>query len=120
MHYQTDLNDRPFQAILNGSKKVEGRTITSWEMLPLKNLKVGDLITFINNSSNEKLTVKVRFIHHYTNVKTMLEQEKIEDVLSSFPKTIKAGVASYNSITEYKDAIPKYGIYAIGVEVPDL
>jgi len=117
MHYQTDINDRPFRAIFSGQKKVEGRTITSWETLDLPKLKVGDLITFINNSSAEELTVKVRFIHHYLDVETMFEKEKIEEVLSSSPKTIEHGVASYNAITDYKEAITKHGIYAIGIEL---
>jgi ASC-1-like (ASCH) protein len=47
----------------------------------------------------------------------MLKKEKIEQVLSSSPKTIEHGIASYNSITGYKEAIPQYGIYAIGIEL---
>ena len=39
MKHLTDINDRPFKAIKAGTKKVEGRTITTWETLPLNELK---------------------------------------------------------------------------------
>lgn len=115
IQYFTDINDRPFNAIKARTKKIEGRTITTWETIPLKELKQNDIITFTNNSTTEKLTVKVEFVHHYPDVTTMLTVEKITDMLSSSPKTVEHGVVSYNLISEYRTSIPKYGIYAIGI-----
>lgn len=117
MEYILDLNDRPFKAILAGTKKVEGRTPTKFDKTPFGKLNPGDLITFINNTSNEILKVKVTSIHHYPKVKEMLEKEGVQNVLSSEPKTVEHGVESYNSLEGYKEGIKKNGIYAIGLDL---
>jgi len=117
MNYSTDINNRPFKAIQAGTKKVEGRTITTWETLPLNELQKSDFITFTNNMSGEKLVVQIVFVRHYKNIVEMLKNEGVENVLSSSPKSIDHGVKSYNSIVEYKKSIPKYGIWAIGLKV---
>jgi len=116
MNYVLDLDDRPFKAIKAGTKKIEGRTPTSWDKTPYEKLKEGDLIHFVNIVSNEEMDVEVKFIHHYSDVRTMLEQEGVENVLSGNPKTIEHGIGSYNSIDEYKEAIIKNGIYAIRIK----
>lgn len=117
MKYILDLNDRPFEAIKAGTKKIEGRTPTSWDKTPYDKLQNGDVIYFINNVTNEEMDVDILFIHHYPNTKTMLEAEGVENVLSSELKTIEHGIESYNSHTEYKEVIKKNGIYAIGVKL---
>lgn len=117
MKYTLDINNRPFRAIKAGTKRVEGRTPTRFDKAPFDKLNPGDLITFINNVSGEKLTVKVTFIHHYPNVRTMLTKEGVENVLSSSPKTIEHGIKSYNSLRGYKEGIKQNGIYAIGLKL---
>ena len=117
MKHFTDINDRPFKAIKAGTKKVEGRTITTWETLPLDELKKDEIISFTNNITNEKLVVKITFVHHYKSVSEMLKKEGVKNVLSSFPKTIEHGIESYHSILEYKNSIQKHGIWAIGLKV---
>ena len=117
MKYTLDINNRPFRAILAGTKKVEVRTTTQFDKTPYNKLESGDSITFINNESNATLTVSVVFVHHYSDVKEMLEKEGVQNVLSSGPKTITHGVKSYNSLYGYKEGIKKYGIYAIGLEL---
>lgn len=117
MKYTFDTNNRPFKAILAGTKKVEGRTPTKSDRTPYNKLKTGDLLVIINNLSNETLKARVDFIHHYPDVKQMLEEEGPQNVLSSEPKTIEHGIKSYDSITNYKEAIKKNGIYAIGLEL---
>lgn len=117
MKYTLYINDRPFKAIKARSKKVEGRTSTSFDKTPYTKLRPRDLIRFINNLSKESLETKISFVHHYPNVKEMLEKEGVENVLSSEPKTIKHGIESYNSLTSYKEGIKKNGIYAIGLEL---
>lgn len=116
MKYTLDINDRPFKAIKAGTKKVEGRTPTQFDKTPFDRLKPGDLITFVNNVSGETLDVKVVFVHHYPNVKEMLESEGGQNVLSSEPKTIEHGIESFNSLEGYEEGIKKNGIYAIGLE----
>lgn len=115
MKYILDLNDRPFKAIKAGTKRIEGRTPTSWDKTPYDKLQKGDTIHFVNNVTNEKIDVNVLFVHHYPDTKTMLELEGVENVLSSEPKTIEHGIDSYNSHTEYAEGIKKNGIYAIGI-----
>lgn len=117
MKYTLDINDRPFKAIAAGTKKVEGRTPTKFDKTPFDKFKPGDSIIFANNVSNEVLKVKVVFVHHYPNVKEMLEKEDARNVLSSEPKTMEHGVESYNSLEGYKEGIKKNGIYAIGLEL---
>lgn len=117
MKYTLDINDRPFRAILAGTKKVEGRTQTQFDKTPFDKLKQGDSINFINNVSNEVLKAKVTFVHHYHGVKEMLENEGIQNVLSSEPKTVEHGIKSYNSLKGYKEGIRKNGIYAIGLKL---
>lgn len=117
MEHTIDINDRPFKAIKAGTKKVEGRTPTPQDKTPLDKLKSGDSITFINNVSNEILRVNVVFVHHYPNVKEMLEKEGVQNVLSSEPKTVGHGIESFNSFEGYKEGIKKNGIYAIGLKL---
>lgn len=116
MNYILNLNDRPFKAIKAGTKKIEGRTPTSWDKIPYDKLQKGDTIHFVNNVTNEEMNVDVLFVHQYPNTKTMLEAEGVENVLSSEPKTIEHGIESYNSFKGYKEGIKKNGIYAIGIK----
>lgn len=51
MKYTLDINDRPFRAILTGTKKVEGRAPTEFDKIPFDKLKTGDSIIFVNNVS---------------------------------------------------------------------
>jgi len=115
MKYLLDINDRPFEAIKAGTKKIEGRTPTLHNNLPCGKLKIGDVIHFVNNATNEEMDTKILFVHHYPTIKEMLETEGPENVLSSEPKTIEHGIESYNSLEGYKEGIAKNGIYAIGI-----
>ena len=115
MEYILEINDRPFKAILAGTKKVEGRTPTQFDQTPFDKLQPGDVITFVNNVTREVLKVKVAFVHHYQSVKVMLESEGVENVLSSEPKTVAHGIESFNSLKGYQEGIKTSGIYAIGL-----
>jgi len=117
MNYNLDLNDRPFfKAIKARTKKIEGRTKTSLDTFSYDDLKLGDTITFINNATSEKIIVDVIAVRHYSDTHSMLENEGVKNVLSS-GKDIEGGIESYNSFSEYKENIPKYGIYAIEVKL---
>jgi ASC-1-like (ASCH) protein len=116
MKYTFDTNDRPFQAIKAGTKKVEGRTPIKTDKTPYNIIKAGDLLIVMNNLSKETMKVEVDFIHHYPNAREMLEKEGPENCLSSEPKTVEHGIESYNSLEYYKEGIKQNGIYAIGVK----
>lgn len=111
MKYLLDINDRPFKAILAGTKKVEGRCPKPGDKFLYSKLEKGDLIIFQNNVTNEILETEVLFVHHYPDVKEMLETERVENVISSEPKTIEHGIEGY------KEGIKKNGIYAIGIKL---
>src|ERR1035437_6163182 len=95
--------NRPFTAIKNRTKKVEGRVPTS---LPNKyeKLKVGELITLLNEDTQEKIDVLVKYVHHYKDTRSMLETEGVENVLSG-GGDIEAGIKSYNSFENYEKNI---------------
>ncbi|MFA6158026.1 MAG: ASCH domain-containing protein [Candidatus Paceibacterota bacterium] len=116
MNYNLDLNDRPFRAIKEGTKKIEGRTRTSQNTFSYDALKVGDTLTFLNNVTGEILVVDILGVRHYLDTRSMLEAEGTRNVLSS-GGTIEQGIESYNSFFEYKEGIVRYGIYAIEIRV---
>ena len=117
MKYTLDINNRPFKAIQSGVKKIEGRTTTPWDKTPYYKLQKGDMILFINNMTREKMEAEILFVHHYSDTKSMLETEGLENVLSGKPKTTEHGIQSYNEIEGYKEGIRRNGIYAIGLEL---
>lgn len=116
MNYNLDLNERPFKAIKAGTKKVEGRTKTSIDTFSYDELKSDDTITFTNNTTNENIVVDVIAVRHYSDTRSMLEKEGVQNVLSS-GKDIEGGIESYTTFSEYKENIPKYGIYAIEIKI---
>jgi ASC-1-like (ASCH) protein len=114
MNYNLNLNDRPFIAIKDGSKKIEGRTPKDERDNRYTEMKVGDTITFTNNVTNEVMKVEILRTQHYPDVRLMLETEGTRNVLSS-GLDIEGGIKSYNSLDGYEERIKKYGIYGIEV-----
>ena len=115
MKYSLNLPNRPFDAIKKGTKKVEGRVPGE---IPNKyqKMKQGDVIIITNEDTGEKMKISVTFVHHYLNTRAMLETEGIKNVSSS-GGTVEQVIENFNSFTGYKENLPKYGIYAIGVEL---
>jgi ASC-1-like (ASCH) protein len=116
MNFNLNLNDRPFQAIKVGTKKVEGRTPKDENDKRYEEMKAGDTLIFTNNVTGEVMNCEVLFVHKYSNTRSMLEAEGVENVLSS-KLDIEGGIESYNKLEGYKERIDKFGIYAIGVKV---
>ena len=115
MDYNLNLNERPFNAIKAGTKKIEGCTPNDEHDERYAKMIAGDSITFTNNITNEKMTCKVLSIIKYPDVRSMLEAEGTKNVLSS-GLNVEGGIKSYNSLEGYKERIKKFGIYAIGVK----
>jgi ASC-1-like (ASCH) protein len=116
MNYDLNLNDRPFQAIKAGTKKIEGRTPSDENDKRYDEMKSGDTLTFTNNITNEQMVCEVLFVNKYLNTRLMLEAEGTKNVLSS-GHDIEGGIQSYNNLEGYEERIKKFGIYAIGVKV---
>lgn len=114
MKYSIGLPTKAFNAIRAGTKKVEGRVP---DMIPNEfgQMEIGNEIEITNEDTQEKITVIVQFVHHYPDVRNMLETEGIKNVLSS-GGTIEEGIERYNSFVGYKENVLKYGIYAIGIK----
>lgn len=115
MNYNLNLNDRPFLAIKAGTKKIEGRVKTSRDTFLYSDLRAGDTITFTGKTTSEKMLVDVLGVRQYPDTRKMLDSEGVENVLSS-GTDIEGGIEGYNSFSEYKENIPKHGIWAIEVK----
>jgi len=113
MEYRKHLPERPFRAIQNHIKKVEGR-VPSSENNEYQQMKTGDTLIFEHLETSELLKTEILFVHHYPDFRSMLESEGAENVLSS-RGNIDQGVESYNSIPNYQKNVVIYGVYAIGV-----
>ncbi len=117
MNYNLDLNDRPFRAIKAGTKKIETRVPTSYDKTPYSDLKPGDTFTFTNNETHEIMKVEILGVRHYADVRSLLESEGTRNTLSS-GLDINGASERYNTVfEEYKENIPKYGIYGIEVKL---
>lgn len=116
MKYFLELNPRPFEAIKNGTKKIEGRVPTKEDKLPFNKMKKGDIIIFNNNSSKDIIKVRVLGVNHYSSFKEMLESEGTERVLSS-KGNINDGIKSYESLSGYKKGVKNHGVYAIEIKM---
>lgn len=115
MNYNLELIDRPFRAIKAGTKKIETRVPTSYDKTPYADLKAGDTFTFTNMTTNEVMKVEILGVRHYSDVRSMLEMEGTRNTLSS-GLDIDGAVERYNTVfEEYKENIPKFGIYGIEV-----
>lgn len=112
MNYNIKLNDRPFKAIQLGTKKIEGRIQTKWDKNPYDKFRKGDIIIFTNRTTAEILNVEVMAIRYYVDIRSMLENEGMGNVLSS-GLNIEDGIKNYNALDEYKKNVSKFGIYAI-------
>ena len=115
MKYFMHLRERPFNAIKKGPKKVEGRVPDRLKSR-YHQMKSGDTIDFKNETTKEHLEVLIKFVNHYSDIRSMLEVEGVKNVLSSQPKTLEHGIESYNSFPGYKENVVKFGVFAIGIE----
>jgi ASC-1-like (ASCH) protein len=119
MEYSLNLNSRPFEAIKNGTKKIEGRVPTKNDKnVPFSKIKKGDTIIFNNNSNKDIIKVRVLGVRHYPTFRKMLESEGTERVLSS-KGNIEEGIKSYESFSGYKEGVKKHGVYAIEIKNVD-
>lgn len=112
MKYTLDLNNRAFDAIINGTKKVEIRAYTG--KTDYSKMKTGDLITFINDLE-EMITCKIGEINHYETVEELLMLEGTRYTTSS-TNDYEEGIKSINKLTGYAEAIKENGVYAIHIE----
>lgn len=114
MKYKLNLNNRAFDAIKSGTKKVEIRVTTNKNKIDYKNIKKGDVLEFTNEKL-EKIDCIVRENVWYESALKLLEMEGTRFTLSS-TNDIKEGVNSINRFAGYREEIKKNGIHALHIE----
>lgn len=114
MKYKLNLNNRAFDAIKSGTKKVEIRVTTNKNKIDYKNIKKGDVLEFTNEKL-EKIDCIVRENVWYESALKLLEMEGTRFTLSS-TNDIKEGVNSINRFAGYREGIKKNGIHALHIE----
>ena len=112
MKYNLNLNDRAFKAIINRTKRVEIRAYTG--NTDYSKMICGDLIVF-KNDKDEKIVCRILEINHYNSVEELLMFEGTRYTTSS-TNDYKEAVENINKLNGYKDAIKKYGVYAIHID----
>ncbi len=110
MKYYMNLHDNPFVNIKNKTKTIEMRLNDEKR----NNIKINDKIIFTNNSTNEKLVVKVLNVY---------KENSFKEIYEKFPKEklgySKDEVASYEDMYEYysKEKIEVYHVLGIEIEL---
>ena len=115
MKYNFDINNRAFNAIKNGTKRVEIRvTKLGDNHFDYGVLKDGDLIE-LKSFDGDIITCKVHDVNHYDSIEELLTLEGTRYTLSS-TNDFNEGVKSINSINGYSEAMKINGVYAIHIE----
>ena len=112
MKYNLNLNERAFKAIINKTKRIEIRTITG--NTDYSKMIKDDIIVF-KNENDEKIVCKILEINHYKTVEKLIMLEGTRYTTSSTNEYEEA-VNNINKLNGYKEAIKKYGVYAIHIE----
>lgn len=112
MNYILNLNNRAFKAIINKTKKVEIRTFTG--NTDYSKMNKDDIIIF-KNDEDEKIACKISEINYYKNIEELLMLEGTRYTTSS-TNDYEAAINNINQLNGYKNAIKKYGVYAIHIE----
>ncbi len=112
--YNLELNDRAFNTIKNGTKKIEIRVTKLDGSFDYSIIKENDLIRF-KNSNNKLIKCRVVRVNWYSTIEELLTVEGTKYTLSS-TDDFNEGVKSINSFDGYEDGIKVNGVYAIHLE----
>lgn len=112
--YDFDLNDRAFNSIQNGTKKVEIRVTKLDGSFDYSVLKENDLVRF-TNSKNKRIKCRIVKINWYQTIEELLTIEGTKYTLSS-TDDYEEGIKSINSFEGYTESMKVNGVYAIHLE----
>lgn len=112
-----NINDRAFNAIKNGTKKIEIRVNKINSVNDYSNIKENEMIEF-TNTIGDKIICKVIKNKWYKSIEELLTIEGTQYTLSS-TNDFEKGVASINRIDGYKEVISKNGVFSIHLEYLD-
>lgn len=111
--YRLDLNNRAFDAVRRGDKRVEIRVKVEGDTFDYGDLRPEDFIRF-TSFGGEMMTCRVVRVRHYSTVEELLTAEGTKYTLSS-TDDFSEGVKSIHSFPGYTDGIEKYGVWAIHI-----
>lgn len=111
-----------YEAIAHNGKSIEGRVPDfNKPEKDYRSMKVGDVLnfyavtpSFVQIKELPELPFPVEFIHHYSDVETMLESEGLEKLLPGV-NSLEEAKKIYLGFPGYPERVVKYGIYAIGL-----
>ena len=109
--HKLNLNNRAFNAIINGTKKVELRA--SSDENNYNDYEIGDKIIF-KNDNNEEIMCKIVANNHYNSVEELLMLEGTRYTTSS-TNDYNEAIDNILKLNGYKEKIQKNGIHAIHV-----
>lgn len=115
MIYNIRINDRAFNAIMSGSKRVEIRVTTNPQKIDYNKIRKRDIL-FISNTLGEKLRCIVTDRKWYETARALLTSEGTHYTLSS-TDDIEEGIKRIESFKGYKEGIVQYGVNAIHLQV---
>ena len=110
MIYEMNLNPGPFEVMKSGLKTIEMRLDDERR----KDIKIGDIIIFIETVTKEQLKVEVLDLYRYPSFEELYKHfDKVE---LGYQKDEEA---SPNDMLEYypKDKIEKYGVLGIRIKL---
>ena len=114
MKYNLDINNRAFNAIKNGTKRVEIRvTKLGDNHFDYNTIRTNDIIEF-TSYDGKTLNCLVGDVNHYDSIEELLTLEGTRYTLSS-TNDFDEGVKSINSLTGYEEAMKVNGVYAIHI-----
>jgi ASC-1-like (ASCH) protein len=105
--YQANLQDTWWQAVLNGTKTIEGRPRLGKHAL----VHPGMNFEFRNNDTGQVVAGVITGVRYYPNFKAMLFSEGLNHVLPGY-RSLEAGLDVYYQIPGYIEA-EKAGVVAI-------
>lgn len=103
------LNEEPYNLIKNGTKTIEMRLYDEKR----QKIKVGDIIEFINRSTEERIITKVKALHLYNSFEELYKHfDKISLGYKEDEEAKPSDMEKYYPLEEQE----KYGVVGIELE----
>ena len=109
--HKLNLNDRAFNAIINGTKRVELRA--SSDECNYNDFKINDKIIF-RNTNNQEIMCMITENNHYDSLEELLMLEGTRYTTSS-TNDYNEAIINVLKLNGYKEKIEKNGIHAIHI-----
>lgn len=110
--FNLNLNDRAFNSIIKGTKRVEIRANTKNHNY--EDLKKNEYIKF-TNSTGSSIVCQVLEVNHYDTVEELFVLEGTRYTTSS-TNDYNEAISRINNLNGYKEEIAKSGVYAIHIK----